>query len=170
MLTALIFWRSFKALHPVHRRHLGVRSLGRHSGVRSSGRHSGVRSLGRHSGVRRLGRHLDVRSSGRHLGVRSSGRHLGVRSSGHHLGVRSLGRHSGVRSSGHHLGVRSLARDAVLHTVHQLATRKTEKENCCRLGACSVYTTKQCTSVQCHFIRSHIRVVYVCLPSALLAE
>ena len=34
---------------------------------------------------------------------------------------------------------------------------------CCRLGASSVYTIQPCTSLQCYFIQSHIRRVYVCL-------
>ena len=28
--------------------------------------------------------------------------------------------------------------------------------NCCRLSACSAYTIQSCTSLQCHFIESHI--------------
>ena len=35
--------------------------------------------------------------------------------------------------------------------------------NYCRLGASFVYTIQPCTSLQCHFIESHIRRVYVCL-------
>ena len=35
--------------------------------------------------------------------------------------------------------------------------------NCCRLGASSVYTIHTCTSLQCHFIRSHIGRVHVFL-------
>ena len=35
--------------------------------------------------------------------------------------------------------------------------------NCSRLGASSVYTVQPCTSLQCHFIQSHIGRVYVCL-------
>ena len=35
--------------------------------------------------------------------------------------------------------------------------------NYCRLGASSVYTIQPCTSLQCHFIQSHIGRVYVCL-------
>ena len=35
--------------------------------------------------------------------------------------------------------------------------------NCCRLGTSSVYTIHTCTSLQCHFIRSHIGRVHVCL-------
>ena len=35
--------------------------------------------------------------------------------------------------------------------------------NYCRLGASSVHTIKLCTSLQGHFIRSHVRRVYVCL-------
>ena len=35
--------------------------------------------------------------------------------------------------------------------------------NCCSLDACSVYTMQPCTSLQCHFIRSHIRKMHVCL-------
>ena len=31
--------------------------------------------------------------------------------------------------------------------------------NCCRFGACSVYTMKLCTSLQYKFIRNHIRIV-----------
>ena len=46
--------------------------------------------------------------------------------------------------------------------------------NCCRLGACSAYTLQPCTSLQCHFIQSHILRMQVCLavnlPPALLAE
>ena len=45
--------------------------------------------------------------------------------------------------------------------------------NCCHLGASSVYTIQPCTSLQYHFIQSHIgRVcVFSCnLPPALLAE
>ena len=34
---------------------------------------------------------------------------------------------------------------------------------CCRFGASSVYTIQPCTSLQCHFIQSHIDRVYVCL-------
>ena len=33
----------------------------------------------------------------------------------------------------------------------------------CCLGLSSVYTIQQCTSLQCHFIQSHIGRVYVCL-------
>ena len=35
--------------------------------------------------------------------------------------------------------------------------------NCCRLGACSVYSIQPCTTLHCHFIQSHMRTVYVCL-------
>ena len=35
--------------------------------------------------------------------------------------------------------------------------------NCCWVGACSVYTTQPCTSLQWHFIRSHIHRTHVCL-------
>ena len=35
--------------------------------------------------------------------------------------------------------------------------------NCCRLGACSVYTMQACISWQCQFIWSHISRVHVCL-------
>ena len=35
--------------------------------------------------------------------------------------------------------------------------------NCCRLGACSVYTIQAYTRLQCHFIQSHTGRVYVCL-------
>ena len=35
--------------------------------------------------------------------------------------------------------------------------------NCCHLGASSVYTIQSCTSLQCHFIQSHIGRVYMCL-------
>ena len=35
--------------------------------------------------------------------------------------------------------------------------------NCCRLGARSLYTIQPCTSLQCHFIRSHIRKVCMCV-------
>ena len=35
--------------------------------------------------------------------------------------------------------------------------------NCCRLGAFSVYTIQPCTSLQCHFIRSHRHKMQVCL-------
>ena len=34
--------------------------------------------------------------------------------------------------------------------------------NCCRLGACSVYTIQPCTSLQCHFIQSHILRIQPC--------
>ena len=34
---------------------------------------------------------------------------------------------------------------------------------CCNIGASSVYTIQPCTSLQCHFIQSHIGRVYVCL-------
>ena len=34
---------------------------------------------------------------------------------------------------------------------------------CCRLGASSLCTIQPCTSLQCHFIESHIGRVYVCL-------
>ena len=34
---------------------------------------------------------------------------------------------------------------------------------CCRLGARSVYTIQPRTSLQCHFIRSHVYTEYVCL-------
>ena len=33
--------------------------------------------------------------------------------------------------------------------------------NCCRLGASSVYTIQPCTSLKCHFIRSHLRRMHV---------
>ena len=47
--------------------------------------------------------------------------------------------------------------------------------NCCRLGAYSVYTIQPCTTLQCHFIRTRIRRMHVCLfscnlPPALWAE
>ena len=35
--------------------------------------------------------------------------------------------------------------------------------NCCRTGASFVYTIQLCTSLQCHFIQSHIGRVYVYL-------
>ena len=35
--------------------------------------------------------------------------------------------------------------------------------NCCRLDASSACTIQPCTSLQCHFISSHIRRVHVCL-------
>ena len=34
--------------------------------------------------------------------------------------------------------------------------------NCCHLGASFANTIQPCTSLQCHFIRSHIRRVHVC--------
>ena len=34
-------------------------------------------------------------------------------------------------------------------------------QNCCRLGTCSVYTIQPCTSLQSHFIQSHIHKVHV---------
>ena len=34
--------------------------------------------------------------------------------------------------------------------------------NCCRLGARSVYIIQQCTSLQCHFIRSHKHRMHGC--------
>ena len=34
---------------------------------------------------------------------------------------------------------------------------------CCSLGANSLYTIQPCTSLQCHFIQSHIDRVHVCL-------
>ena len=45
--------------------------------------------------------------------------------------------------------------------------------NCCHLSACSVCTIKPHTSLQWHFIWSHIRTVHMCccnLPTAFLAE
>ena len=47
--------------------------------------------------------------------------------------------------------------------------------NCCRLGTRSGYTLQLCNSLQCHFIRSYICWVHVCLAvtcrfSALLTE
>ena len=39
--------------------------------------------------------------------------------------------------------------------------------NCCCLGTSSVYTIHPCTSLQCHFIQSHIDRVYVCLAFSL---
>ena len=35
--------------------------------------------------------------------------------------------------------------------------------NCCRLGASSVYAIQPRTSLHCHFIRSHMRRMHVCL-------
>ena len=35
--------------------------------------------------------------------------------------------------------------------------------NCCRLGAPSVHSIQPCTSLPCHFIPSHIRMVPLCL-------
>ena len=37
--------------------------------------------------------------------------------------------------------------------------------NCWHLSASSVYTIQLCTSLQCHFIQSHIGWVYVCLAA-----
>ena len=34
--------------------------------------------------------------------------------------------------------------------------------NCCRLGASFVYTIQPCPSLQCHFIQSHVGMVYAC--------
>ena len=34
---------------------------------------------------------------------------------------------------------------------------------CCLLGASFVYSIQPCTSLQCHFIRRHIRKLHVCL-------
>ena len=47
--------------------------------------------------------------------------------------------------------------------------------NCCRLEARSAYTIQLCTSLQCHFFKSHIIMqnvyVFSCnLPPAILAE
>ena len=35
--------------------------------------------------------------------------------------------------------------------------------SCCRLGASSAYTIQPCSSLQCHFIWTHIHRVHVCL-------
>ena len=37
--------------------------------------------------------------------------------------------------------------------------------NCSRFGAHSLYAIQPCTSLQCHFIRSHIRRVHECLSA-----
>ena len=70
-------------------------------------------------------------------------------------GISAMSSFCGPNMNVHRSGVLT----AQLHNCYMAGTTW----NCCRLGAKSMYTMQPCISLQCHFIRSHIRRVQVCL-------